>query len=167
MLGGNKAIIGFRSGNTLSVWSGSPRELVNHLSSPYRQIYGDAALQSDYSFHRMMFEATPSKITPFVSRQQAISQGMLVVMKGISAPRGADSGIFEVSTGDFKGFQFGRPQGAPNGFSVELYSDTASLNFIFGQKAGGSVVILQPDINRILATLQKVPSEAAVLDPNQ
>lgn len=171
MIGGNKAVIAFRSGNALSVWSGSPRDFVSHLPSTgvdvnaYRQMYGAEALQSDYSFHRMMFEATPNKITPFVSRQQAISQAMLILQKGICAPRGADSGIFEVRAGDFEGFQFGRPQSAQTGLSVELYSDTASLDFIFGQKASGSVVISQPDVNRILVTLHKVPSETLALNP--
>lgn len=139
VIGGNKAIIAFRSGNVLSVWIGSPHDLVNTVLSSgridrnaFRQIYGDEALQSDYLFHRIMLEATPHKITPFVSKKQAISEAMLIVMKAISAPRGAESGIFEVSVGGFKGFQFGRPQSAHGGFSVELYSDTASLDLIFG-----------------------------------
>jgi len=39
--------------------------------------------------------------------------------------------------------------------SVRLFSDSSSLNFIFVQKAGGSAVISQPDINRVLHTLHK------------
>jgi hypothetical protein len=166
-IGGNRAIIAFRSGNVLSVWSGSPREFVNTVLSSgkidpdaFRQIYGDEALQSDYAFHRIMLETTPDKITPFISTRQAVSGAMLLLMKGISAPRGADSGVFVVRAGEFTGFQYGRPLNPPGGLSVELFADSGSLDFIFGQKVNGSTVISQPDINRILQTLHKAPTEA-------
>ena len=164
VVGGNKAIIAFRSGNVLSVWSGPPHELVNMVLASgridretFRQIYGDEALQSDYAFHRIMLNATPERITPFVSKKQAVAEEMLVLMKAISAPRGADSGIFAVTAGDFKGFQYGRPLSAPRGFSVELYSDSGSLDFIFAPKLNGPTVISQPDVNRILQTLHGAP----------
>jgi len=41
---------------------------------------------------------------------------------------------------------------------VELYSQSSSLDFIFGQKVNGSIVISQPDINRILQTIHKIPA---------
>src|SRR5260370_22686905 len=101
IIGGNKAIIAFRSGNVLSVWSGSPREFVNLVlssgkmdSDTFRQIYGDEALKSDYALHRIMLQTTPAKITPFISTRKAFSGPMLLLLKAISAPRGADSSIF-------------------------------------------------------------------------
>lgn len=171
IVGGTKAIIAFRSGNVLSVWSGSPHDFVNAVLSSgkidrdtFRQIYGDEALQSDYVFHRMMLQTTPDAITPFIPKRQAVSQSMLLLMKAISAPNGADLGIFLVKAGDFNGFQYGHPQISPSRFSVELYSDSGSLDFIFGQKVNGSTVISQADINRILQTLHKVPAEIALTD---
>ncbi len=171
IIGGNKAIIPFRSGNVLSVWSGSPHDFVNGVLSSgkidrdtFRQIYGDKALQSDYLFHRIMLETTPDQITPFIPKGQAISRSMLLLMKGISAPRGADSGIFLVRTGDFSGFQFGRPQGSSSGLSVELYSDSCSLDFNFGQKVNGSTTISQPDVNLVLQTIRKIPSQESSTD---
>jgi hypothetical protein len=173
IIGGNKAIIAFRSGNVLSVWSGSPREFVNLVlssgkmdSDTFRQIYGDEALESDYALHRIMLETTPDKITPFISKRKAVSGAMLLLMKAISAPRGADSAIFAVRAADFHGFQYGRPQVPPIGFSVELFGDNGSLDFIFGQKAGGPTVISQADINRILQTLHKAPNETVALTTN-
>jgi hypothetical protein len=167
IIGGNKAVIAFRSGNVLSVWSGSPREFVNTVLSSgklepetFRQIYGDEALKSDYVFHRIMLETTPDKLTPFVSQRQAVSEAMLLLMKGVSAPRGADSGIFKVRTAEFTGFQYGRPASPPVGMNVELFADSGSLDFIFGQKVNGSTVISQPDINRILQTLHRTSSGA-------
>jgi hypothetical protein len=168
IVGGNKAIIAFRSGNALSVWSGSPHEFVNTTLSSgkinrdtFRQIYGDAALESDYSFHRIMLDATPDKITPFIPKEQAISKAMLLLIKVISLPSGADSGIFAMTAGDFHGFQFGLPQSSPRGVDVQLYSDNASLSFIFGQKLNGPVFITQPDINRVVQTIHKVSAETA------
>ncbi len=165
-IGGNKAIIAFKSGNVLSVWSGSPREFVNTVLSSgkidqdtFRQIYGDEALQSDYALHRIMLETTPDEITPFVSKRDAISRAVLLVMKGISSPRGSESGVFSVKAGEFTGFQYGRPLNPPGGLSVELFAASGSLDFIFGQRVNGSTVISQPDINRILYTLHKATSE--------
>jgi len=125
----------------------------------FREIYGAGALQSDYEFHRIILDTAPDKITPFVSRKQSITEGTLLVMKAVSAPRGADSGIFAVRAGDFKGFQYGFPSSALRGFSVELYSDNGSLDFIFIPKLNGPTTISQPDINRILQTLRKVPPD--------
>jgi hypothetical protein len=173
IIGGNKAIIAFRSGNVLSVLSGSPREFVNLVlssgkmdSDTFRQIYGDEALKSDYALHRIMLETTPAKITPFISNRKAVSGTMLLVMKAICAPRGADSAIFAVTAADFHGFQYGRPQVPQVGFSVELFGDNGSLDFIFGQKMDGPTVISQADINRILQTLHKVSGETAALNTN-
>jgi len=124
-------------------------------------MYGGEALASDYNFQRLMLDATPDTITPFVSRKKAVCQELLLVVKGLSAPRGADSGSFLVSSGEFKGFQFGRPSKALNGFSVELYSTTDSLDFIFAPKRNGPTAISQADVNRIIETLHRVPSETA------
>lgn len=161
IIGGNKAVIVFRSGNVVSVWSGSPREFVNTVLSSgkidaetFRQIYGDEALKSDYVFHRIMLATTPDKITPFIPQKRAVGQAMLLLIKGISAPRGADSGIFSLRTAEVAGFQFGQPTN-PRGVDVELFTDSGSLDFIFGQKVNGSTVISQPDVNRILQTLHK------------
>ena len=159
-IGERKAIIAFHSGNAMSVWSGPPREFVNSVVSmgtdrdAFRQMYGDEALRSDYELNRLMLTTTPDKITPFISKKRAVSQSMLVLMKGISAPRGADSGIFAVSADGFRGFQYGHPPDS-YWFSVELFSESGSLDFTFAQKANGPTVIAQKDINRILQTLHK------------
>lgn len=161
---GNIAIITFRSGNVLSVWSGSPCTLVNTVLSgskiepiTFRQLYGDEALESDYSLLRMILETTPDNITPFISKKQAASRATLLLLKGLTAAWRGQSGIFRVRAEGFTGFQFGRPQSLPTGFDVELFASSGSLDFVFGQKVNGSTVILQSDVNRILKTLRKIP----------
>jgi len=163
----NKAMIVFQSGNSLSAWHGSPRAFLNTVLSndkvdqnTLRRTVGDEALQSDYALYRTILQMTPDKMTPFESQRDAANQALLLLVKGICMPTGADSGVFAVSAGEFSGFQFGRP-GNPSGqVSVRLFSASSSLNFIFYQKAGGPTVISQPDINRILQTLHKATSQS-------
>lgn len=168
MIGDNKELIAFQSGNSLSVWHGSPRAFVNSVlsndkidPSTIRRMYGDEALSSDSAFYRTLLETTPEKITPFMSRRDAVSRAVLLIVKGTILPRGTESGVFAVTAGEFSGFQFGRPQNQSGEVSVRLFSDSSSFNFIFYQKPGGPTVISQPDINRILQTLRKPISPPA------
>jgi hypothetical protein len=164
----NKAMIVFQSGNSLSVWHGSPRAFLNTVLSndkidqnTLRRIVGDEALQSDYLLYRTILQMTPGKMTPFESQSDVANQALLLLVKGICMPPGSESGVFAVGAGEFSGFQFGRPANPSGELSVRLFSDSSSLNFIFVQKAGGSAVISQPDINRILHTLHKATYERA------
>jgi hypothetical protein len=157
----NKAMIVFQSGNSLSVWHGSPRAFLNTVLSndkidqnTLRRIVGDEALQSDYALYRTILQMTPDKMTPFESQRDAANQALLLLVKGICMPTGGDSGVLSVNAGEFSGFQFGRPQNPSGQVSARLFSDSSSLNFIFNQRPGGLVVISQHDINRILQTLR-------------
>jgi hypothetical protein len=168
MIGDNKELIAFQSGNSLSVWHGSPRAFVNSVlsndkidPSTLRRMYGDEALSSDSALYRTLLETTPGNMTPFMSRQDAVSRAFLLIVKGTILPRGTQSGVFAVTAGEFSGFQFGRPQNPSGEVSVRLFSDSSSFNFIFNQKPGGPTVISQPDINRILQTLRKPISPPA------
>ena len=167
LIGDNKELIVFQSGNSLSVWHGSPRAFVNSLlsndkidPSTVRRLYGDEALSSDFALYRTILETTPEKITPFMSRQDAVSRAILLIVKGTILPKGTKSGVLAVSAGEFSGFQFGRPQNQFGEVSLRLFSDSSSLNFIFYQKPGSPTVISQPDINRVLRTLHKAPTQS-------
>ena len=156
----NKVMIVFQSGNTLSVWHGSPRAFLNTVLSndkidqnTLRRIVGDEALQSDFALYRTILQMTPEKMTPFESQTDAANQALLLLVKGFSMPPGADSGVFTVTAGEFSGFQFGRPQNQFSEVSVRLFSNSSSLNFIFKQNPGSPAVISQSDINRLLQTL--------------
>jgi hypothetical protein len=169
IVGGNKAIIAFRSGNVLSVWSGQPHEFMNYLleqgkidKDTFREIYGDEALQSDYNFKRLILETTPDKITLLTDRRTAASQGVLLLVKAICVAGDPNSGIFAIQGKEFKGFQYGLPMNPPKQLSVELFPADGHLDLIFGQKKNGSTVISQADVNRIVQTIHKVPTEVAV-----
>jgi hypothetical protein len=170
IVGGNKAIIAFRSGNVLSVWSGPPHEFMNALldegkidRETFREIYGDQALESDYNFKRLILDTTPDKITLFSTSRMAASQGVLLIVKAICIPGDPNSGIFAVQGKEFKGFQYGRPQSPPKQLSVELFPENGHLDILFGQKKNGPTIISQADINRVVQTIHKVPVEVAAV----
>jgi len=172
MIGDNKALIAFQSGNSLSVWHGSPRAFVNSVlsndkidPSTLRRLYGDQALSSDLALYRTILETTPGNMTPFMSRQDIVSRAILLIVKGTILPRGTKSGVFAVTAGEFSGFQFGSPQNQFGEVSVRLFSDSSSLNFIFNQKPGGPASTSQADINRVLQTLHKAAAPT-VANPN-
>jgi hypothetical protein len=173
IVGGNKAIIAFHSGNALMVWSAPPHEFMNSLledmkTNPetFRKIYGDGVLQSDYSLMRLILETTPNRITLSATREWDTSQVMLLMVKGICVPGDPASGIFDVRGKEFKGFQYGRPQSPPKKLNVELFPEGGHLDIFFGQKSGGGTFISQGDINRVIQTIHRVPAEAAGVDAN-
>ena len=166
VVGGNMAIIAFRSGNAISFWSGPPHEFMNYLleqgkidRETFGKLYGDEALWSDYNFQRLILETTPDKVALFSRRRTAVSQGLLLFVKAISVPGDPNSGIFAIQGKEFKGFQYGVPQNPPKRLVVQLFPDNGHLDFVFGQKKDGPTIISQADINRIVQTIHKVPAE--------
>jgi hypothetical protein len=162
----------FRSGNAFWFSTFPPKDFVNAVMrtgnldpKDLKQLYGGDALESDYAFHKKMLELTPSAITPFISRRQAISGQVLLVIKAISMPK-AGSGIFSIQTRDFKGFQFENPQTRPSRITVELFSNDGGIDVIFMQKAGASA-IPQAEINRVIQSIHKTPLQTASIAVSQ
>jgi len=122
----------FHSGNAFWFSTFPPKEFVSGLMKTakldpqeFRQIYGDEAFQSGYSFQRKRLQITPSEITPFVSQREAVAGQMLLLIKAIAMPN-ANSGIFLIRTPDFQGFQFENPQRRPFWISSELQDNSCS-----------------------------------------
>jgi hypothetical protein len=150
----------FRSGNAFWFSTFPPKNFVNEVMKTgnlnpqdLKQLYGEEALESDYAFHKKMLQLTPSDITPFISRKQAISGQVLLLIKAISMPK-AGSGILSIQMQDFKGFQFENPQTRPSRITVELFSSEGGIDVIFMQKAGAPV-ISQSEINRVIQSIRK------------
>jgi len=152
----------FRSGNAFWFSTFPPNNFINEVIKtgnldPHdlKQLYGEDTLESDYAFHKKMLELTPSEITPFISRRQAISGQVLLLIKAISMPKAA-SGIFSIRTRDFKGFQFENPQMHSPRITLELFSNDGGIDVIFMQKVGAPV-ISQAEINRVIQSIHKTP----------
>lgn len=165
VIGPNKAIIVFRSGNVISFWSGPPDELISSLNSAGKidqkssgQLFGDEAVQSDYAFKRAILDITPAKFSLLTAKRLAIQRGMFFVMKATILPPAAESGVFSLCTNEFKGFQCGRPQSPSKHLSVELFKDDGHVDIIFGQQPDGPTTISQAEVNRVVQTVHKLPT---------
>ena len=162
---GKMELITFRSGNALLFSRAAPKEFIQTFLSTaktdpdkVRKLWGEAALESDYSLHRLILEATPDQITFLTPREDAARNAMLLVMKGIMMPQGGESGIFRVRTSKFQGFQYGDPQACPKSLNVEIFADDGGLYFVFAQKSEGHApAITQAEINRVVQTVRKIP----------
>jgi hypothetical protein len=82
VIGTNKAIIAFRSGNVISFWSGPPNELISKLQGDGKidpkslgQLLGDEAVQSDYAFKRTILDITPAKFSLLTRRDWQFNRG--------------------------------------------------------------------------------------------
>ena len=85
----------------------------------------------------------------------------LLIIKSIALPKSAETGIFNVHTQSFQGFQQGNPQFRKDHIRVELYSDEGSLEMLFLQKDyRNSEGVTQPEINRIVQSLHKTTQES-------
>jgi len=161
---GEMQVIAFRSGNSMLFSKIPPKEFVNTFlsmskenSAGLRAIYGEDALQSDYSFRRLILETTPGKVTLFTPRRDSVGSAMLLVIKGIMIPRGGESGIYWIRTSHFQGYQYGDPRSRPKSLDVELFNEDEGLGFIFSQKEKATTsAISQRDINRVIQTVQKI-----------
>lgn len=165
---GSIQLTAFRSGNVFWFSTFPPKDFVklimkyNNLDAQgFRQLYGDDAFESDYGFHRKMLQTTPSEITPFVCRKQAIAEQMLILIKAISMPK-ADSGIFQIQSPGFEGFQFENPKGRPFKVIDDLYSNDGGIEVMFFQQPGGSAPdISQSEINRVIQSVRRITSSTA------
>lgn len=122
-----------------------------------RDIYGDETLRSDYAFTRAMLEMTPGNISIFGSRREAFRDSLLLLLKPMTA-LGSDSGIYNIQTKAFRGFQYGNPQNRPSEIVDELFSDHERIEFQFldCNCKGCDAKISQAEINRVIQTARIV-----------
>lgn len=164
---GQMQLVAFRSGNALLVSRMAPKEFVKDFLSTgkadpagLRNLYGEGVLQSDYSLKQQILEATPERVGLLTPRNEAVESAMLLLIKGIMMPSGAESGIYQIRAGDFRGFQFGDPRSRPKSIDLEIYNQDGGLGFIFTQRQTTSdPAITQAQINRIIQSLQRLPNK--------
>lgn len=124
----------------------------------------DAAI-SDYAMARLLYEFNPSKMQSWPPspgtqyRQLALFASKSLILSHIpSTP--AESGIFNLRSQTYRGFQLGNPQARQDGLSIELYFDDGRFEIAFLQEAYEEPSgVTQAEINRIVQTLRKVPAD--------
>lgn len=171
---GSWQFIAFHSGKTMLFWRLPPKKSVNAMlgqgkldGARLKRLYGDETLQSDYAFIRATLETTPGQITLFTPQRKALRIMTLLLLKSIYVSTNkSGSGIFLIQTGDFRGFQYGNPQGRPREIVDDLFADNGGLHFAFRDKscAGG---ISQAEINRVIQTTRpsQHPNSGAATAP--
>ena len=163
---GQMQLIAFHSGRSILFSVGKPKEFIKtFLSSSGGQsenlahLYGPDALRSDYALHRLILEATPQRVGLFSARREAVGNTMLLVFKGIMMPRGGESGVFNVRTSGFAGFQFGDPRSYPKSLSVEMFADDGGFALTFA-RGPSTAAITQPEINRTIQSVRRIGVQA-------
>ncbi len=133
-------------------WKVSPQSL--------ESVFGHGAMQSDYSFRQNLYQFTPDKmhfwaLSPTVHyREQFLLTLKATVLSGFSA----DTGIFNVRNNGWYGFQLGDPQAHPRNVNLHLFSEEGSIEFTFAvSDPRNPAAVTQPEINRIVESLRKVP----------
>jgi hypothetical protein len=146
--GEDSAWVSFRSGLKLLV-SAAPAD----------------ATSSNYAVTKLIYEFDPSTIRAWPPSPRAQYQRLTLFMGKsviLSNPlsAGASSGIFNLDSKGYKGFQLGNPQLRPDTLCIKLYSDEGSFEIYFFQV--GYVApsgVTQPEINRIVQSLHKTASK--------
>jgi hypothetical protein len=154
-----RAVLPFHSGLMISFLSMSGHQFVDALTENFKvnpaalaAMYGAQAMQDDYSFHKLMLYSTPDMVRPFGSRKDVASAMTLMIVKRMAVP--ADSGMFSITSGEFRGFQYGDPNKHPKQIVVDLYSAHRGVEFVFFRKNRQPLDISQAALNRVIQSLR-------------
>jgi hypothetical protein len=156
-------VLAFRSGLRLTVTALPAKEFAHEfaadLSAPAQR-----SATSDYVLARDVYDFSPKKIhyLSLSSDVHSHDQAMLN-LKSLLPARSAETGIFNIQSASYKGFQQGNPQVRQDSLLVNLYSEDGSVQLKFFQKnypAG----VTQAEINRIVQSLQRrsAPENSAI-----
>ncbi len=162
-----KVDLRFRSELRLLVTAVPPRDFVNRLSAGFHSTpqalgsaFGRETASSDYVFFKTLYEFSPSKMNHWAPLQVLARDQFLLILKSAALQRSANSGIFNVQSQEYRGFQQGDPQVRQDGITVDLFSDEGSVEVIFLQKDYQNPAgVTQPEINRIIQSLRKAPQQ--------
>jgi len=157
----------FRSGLVLAVTAIPSREWAAGLAdikmSPQtiESAFGHEAMRSDYDFLKHLYEFTPEKMNLWaLSPGKHYRDAALLLLKAVALSHSAESGVFNVQNQALRGFQQGDPKVRPDRILISLYSDEGGVELILAQRDyRNSAGVTQPEINRIVQTLRRVPPE--------
>jgi hypothetical protein len=130
----------------------------------FEQFVGHDGAKSDYVFLKSLYEFTPDKMHYWAwSSSTRAHDSMVLMLKSIAPAKAAESGIFDLQNGPFRGFQQGSPGARPDQLLVTLYSDDGNVEFTLWQKGYKNPAgVTQPEINRILQSVRKVRTPEVV-----
>lgn len=165
-------VLTFRSGLRLRVTAFPTGEWMTLFTRDFKlspqqfdQFVGHEAAKSDYVFLRNLYEFTPDKMHYWAwSSAVHYHDTLVLTIKSTALAKAAETGIFNVQNETFKGFQQGDPLAPPDRLVVTLYSDGGNVELTLWQKDHKEPVrVTQPEINRIVESLRKIPPTQATI----
>jgi len=169
----------FRSGLQLLIFTGPPHSFYDQFTKEIKMVpagfiaaFGTGATTSDYKFMKRVFEFSPDKI-PHWTTTPAIQSRVtaLLLAKSIIPTRSAQTGIFNLHSAAYEGFQQGNPndpQTSKDGLFLSLYSSDGGIEIMISEKDyKGSGAVTQPEINRIVQSIHRTEPKAVAASTNQ
>jgi len=127
-----------------------------------RALFGGLSDASPYDQYSALLNTTPSTIRPFGPRAEAARGMMLLMIKAIAPPGNLQSGVFLFQLPGKRGFQIGDPQKSTGTVALEVLDMQGRYVEIICRGPRNGVKFTQPELNRILATLQPVSADSPV-----
>lgn len=160
--GGNIAVFAFQSGRVVSFYgpSANHEDLLSTFEKSMgdnrgtlKKLFGPQATETNYAFHRAILEETAEGVSPFEGQREAIRSSMLLMLKATSSV-GGETGLFEVQSQGWKGFQFNDPSRNARQVALEVYDiEDRHVEIVFHSGKDVSSSVTQADINRTFQTL--------------
>jgi len=160
----NMVALKFRSGRSLLVTTSPPRVFIDNFAREYKlspteleSLVGRHANESDYDFLRALYGFTPGKMHYWaVSPAVHYREQFLLLLKSIVLSQSAETGIFNIQSGAYRGFQQGDPA-RPGRIFVQLYSESGNVEFFLaGADMQSPTGLTQPEVNRIVQSFHRI-----------
>jgi hypothetical protein len=161
----------FNSGLRLWLKVVPPREFAGLWATDFKTpprtfeaIFGPGSASSDYVFVNSVYGFTPDKMHHWsLSQPTHVREQMVLITKSMMLVKAADSGIFNLHTQSYAGFQQGDPRAGRDTVVVDLYSGDDHVEMLFLQKDyNNSLGVTQPEINAVVQSLHRAaPKELA------
>jgi hypothetical protein len=157
----------FESGQYLTFWAhdnhaGLLTEVVQDKSINFQKlqpVFGDLLNRPAYDQYAAMLNTTPQSIRAFGPRADAARGMILLTFKAITASPQLTTGAFSFELPDKRGFEIGDPQKSRR-IDLEIFGTGEHDAEIFLATSKDSVRFSQPELNRILASLHRLPADS-------
>jgi hypothetical protein len=129
-----------------------------------RTAFGDLTNRSAYDQYSALLSVSPSTIRAFGPRQEAARGMVLLMIKAIALPGSLETGAFSFQLPGKRGFQIGDPQKSRR-VQLEVLDMNGHWVEIICEAVKDSAGLTQPELNRILTTLQTAPADSVTRKP--
>ncbi len=118
--------------------------------------FGGQTFDTNYSIYKAAYDASPTSVSPWVSRADATRMNQLLLWK-IAFGADAEPGLHSIQFGSNEGFEFGDPStGQP--VALRLFDGRdRQFRIVFMNSPGGKTKFSQADIDSTVQSLEPVP----------